>query len=138
MKETLLILTITNIVLLIAAFIKVMQEGSHIGQAIEEVYLLYKESQTNIFTYFLLIGVLLAAYNAGYAVIACYVIKCTALWIAALILIFWAFGSVLNMIRYRCGGRSFFPTNIKVFILYLSILLNFAYLFYVLTYLLIG
>ena len=134
LRDTIMILTLANIVFIAVAFLKLMQEGSHIGEAIEEVYSMYKEAPLNTFMMFFLTGILLTAYNVIYAAISCLIIINTAFKITALMLVFWSLGSVINMIRYRMGGKSFFSTSSKVFILYSAVAINLIYLFYVLTY----
>lgn len=131
-----MILTLTNIAFLAIALFKVMQEGSNLGDSIEEVYRMYSEAPSNTFIIFLMIGILLALYNSVYVVIACLYIKYSVFIIASLILIFWSCGSVINMVRYRAGGKSYFPRNFKVFLLFFSVVCNLAYLCYVLTFLL--
>lgn len=135
-KEILMILTLTNITFLVIALFKVMQEGSDLGETIEELYTMYKEAPLKSFLIFLMAGILLAVYNAVYAAIACMYIKFRVFIIVSLILVGWSCGSVLNMVRYRTGGESVFSTNSKVFLLFSSVICNLAYLFYVLTFIL--
>ncbi|MGE5328772.1 MAG: hypothetical protein ACM3KR_04605 [Deltaproteobacteria bacterium] len=136
LRDTLMILTLTNIAFLVFALFKLMHEGIHIGREIEEIYVMYKEAPLNTFMMFFLIGILFTAYNVICAVIACLLIKHTVFRIAALLLVLWSFGSILNMIRYRIGGKSYFSTSTKIFLLYFAAIINFAYLFYVLSYVL--